>query len=451
MDYKPYSNYMKKVTYLLLLGILLAFPAMAQTKIEFKEFTLENGLHVIMHQDNSTPIVSNTVFYHVGSKNENQEKTGYAHFFEHLMFEGSENIDRGQFALIVQSSGGTLNAGTSPDFTFYYEILPSNQLELALYLESERMLHGKIDQIGVDTQREVIKQEMKEVLEDQPYMSFRKEMPIRLFPNHPYKNPVIGSAEHLDQATLEDFKDFYNTFYVPNNATLVVAGDIDYEETEALVRKYFGEIPKGSNNITRPNIEIERLSAEVKDIVYDNIQLPAIFQGYQIPKIGHPDTYALNLLSTYLLSGKSSLMYRELVDGSQKAVQAAAFPNDLEDGGMFIILAIANLGVDIDELNVAIDEVLAQVQEKGIDKSEFEKLLNIKETQLVNNLGSVANISIDLAQAHVFHGSADYINQQLEKYSNVKPEDIQRVAKEYLNKDSRVVLKYLPKSSQPTE
>lgn len=442
---------MKKVTYSLLFGILLAFPAMAQTKIEFKEFTLENGLHVIMHQDNSTPIVSNTVFYHVGSKNENQEKTGYAHFFEHLMFEGSENIDRGQFALIVQSSGGTLNAGTSPDYTFYYEILPSNQLELALYLESERMLHGKIDQIGVDTQREVIKQEMKEVLEDQPYMSFRKEMPIRLFPNHPYKNPVIGSAEHLDQATLEDFKDFYNTFYVPNNATLVVTGDIDYEETEALVRKYFGEIPKGSNNITRPNIEIERLSAEVMDIVYDNIQLPAIFQGYQIPKIGHPDTYALNLLSTYLLSGKSSLMYRELVDGSQKAVQAAAFPNDLEDGGMFIILAIANMGVDIDELNVAIDEVLAQVQEKGIDKVEFEKLLNIKETQLVNNLGSVANISIDLAQAHVFHGSADYINQQLEKYSNVKPEDIQRVAKEYLNKDSRVVLKYLPKSSQPTE
>lgn len=442
---------MKKVTYSLLFGILLAFPAMAQTKIEFKEFTLENGLHVIMHQDNSTPIVSNTVFYHVGSKNENQEKTGYAHFFEHLMFEGSENIDRGQFALIVQSSGGTLNAGTSPDYTFYYEILPSNQLELALYLESERMLHGKIDQIGVDTQREVIKQEMKEVLEDQPYMSFRKEMPIRLFPNHPYKNPVIGSAEHLDQATLEDFKDFYNTFYVPNNATLVVTGDIDYGETEALVRKYFGEIPKGSNNITRPNIEIERLSAEVMDIVYDNIQLPAIFQGYQIPKIGHPDTYALNLLSTYLLSGKSSLMYRELVDGSQKAVQAAAFPNDLEDGGMFIILAIANMGVDIDELNVAIDEVLAQVQEKGIDKVEFEKLLNIKETQLVNNLGSVANISIDLAQAHVFHGSADYINQQLEKYSNVKPEDIQRVAKEYLNKDSRVVLKYLPKSSQPTE
>jgi predicted Zn-dependent peptidase len=442
---------MKKSILLILVGVFITLSSTAQNKIEFKEFTLDNGLHVIMHQDNSTPIIANTVFYHVGSKNENPEKTGYAHFFEHLMFEGSENIDRGQFAQIVQSSGGTLNAGTSLDFTFYYEILPSNQLELALYLESERMLHAKIDQIGVDTQREVIKQEMKEVMEEQPYMSFRKEMPMRLFPNHPYQSPIIGSAEHLDQATLADFKDFYDTFYVPNNATLVVAGDINYEVTESLVRKYFSEIPRSLKPIPRPDIEIQKLTSEVKDIVYDNIQLPAIFQGYQIPKLGHPDTYALNLLSTYLLSGKSSLMYRELVDKSQKAVQAAAFPNDLEDGGMFIILAIANMGVDIDELNEAIDEILVEVQQNGIDANEFEKLLNIKETQLVNNLGSVANISLDLAQAHVFNGGTDYINLQLEQFRKVKPEDIQRVAKEYLKKDSRVVLKYLPKSAQTTE
>lgn len=442
---------MRKLTLCLVLGVFITLSIKAQNKIEFREFTLENGLHVIMHQDNSTPIVANNVFYHVGSKNENPQKTGYAHFFEHLMFEGSENIERGQFAQIVQSSGGTLNAGTSLDFTFYYEILPSNQLELALYLESERMLHAKIDQIGVDTQREVIKQEMKEVMEEQPYMSFRKEMPIRLFPNHPYKSPVIGSAEHLDQATLEDFKDFYDTFYVPNNATLVIAGDIDYEVTERLVRKYFSEIPPSLKPIPRPEIEIQKLTSEVKDIIYDNIQLPAIFQGYQIPKLGHPDTYALNLLSTYLLSGKSSLMYRELVDKSQTAVQAAAFPNDLEDGGMFIILAIANMGVDIDALNEAIDEILVQVQENGIDEKEFEKLLNIKESQLVNNLGSVANISLDLAQAHVFNGGAEYINEQLEKFRKVKPEDIQRVAKEYLKMDSRVVLKYLPKSAQITE
>jgi zinc protease len=442
---------MRKFNLTFLLCFVLSVIAIAQNKIEFREFTLDNGLHVILHRDNSTPIVATSLLYHVGSKNENPERTGFAHFFEHLMFEGSENIPRGKFFEIVESAGGTLNAGTSQDYTIYYEILPSNQLELSLYLESERMLHAKVDQIGVDTQREVIKQEMKEVMEDQPYMSFRKEMPARLYPNHPYKSPIIGSAAHLDASTLDEFMDFYKTFYVPNNATLSIAGDLDYDETEAMVRKYFSEIPAGTKAPFRPNVEIQKLTSEVKDVVYDNIQLPAIFQGYLMPEKGHPDAYALDLLSTYLLSGKSSLMYKELVDKSQKAVQAVAFPNDLEDGGMFLILAIANMGVDSEDLNKAIDEVLATVKRNGIDENEFQKLINIKENQLVNSLGSVANISQQLAQGHVFYGGTDYINSQLDLYRKVKPEDIKRVAEKYLNPNSRVVLTYLPKSAQQTE
>ena len=442
---------MRKFTLTLLAGVFLTLSAIAQNKIDFKEFTLDNGLHVILHRDNSTPIIANTVFYHVGSKNENPERTGFAHFFEHLMFEGSPNIERGKFFEIVESAGGTLNAGTSQDFTFYYEILPSNQLELALYLESERMLQAKVDQIGVDTQREVIKQEMKQVMDERPYESFRRELPLRLYPNHPYKSPIIGSAAHLDAATVEDFKGFYDTYYVPNNATLSIAGDIDYEKTEQLVRKYFGEIPKGTINPYRPNIEIQKLTSEITDTVYDNIQLPAVFQGYLMPKKGHPDAYALDLLSTYLLSGKSSLLYREFVDGSQKAIQAVAFPNDLEDGGMFLILAIANMGVDINELNTAIDEVLESVKANGLDQKEFDKLINIKENQLVNELGSVANISLTLAQGHVFYGGADAINSKLDLYRKVTPADIQRVAKKYLDPNSRVVLTYLPKSAQTTE
>jgi len=442
---------MRKFTFTLLMGVFLTLSAMAQNKIDFKEFTLDNGLHVIMHQDNSTPIIANTVFYHVGSKNENPEKTGFAHFFEHLMFEGSPNIERGKFFEIVESAGGTLNAGTSQDYTFYYEILPSNQLELAIYLESERMLQAKVDQIGVDTQREVIKQEMKQVIDERPYGSFQRELPLRLYPNHPYKSPIIGSAAHLDSAKLEDFKGFYDTYYVPNNATLSIAGDLDYDKTEQLVRKYFGEIPRGTINPYRPNIEIQKLDAEVTAIIYDNIQLPAIFQGYLMPKKGHPDAYALDLLSTYLLSGKSSLLYKELVDGSQKAIQAVAFPNDLEDGGMFLILAIANMGVDVNDLNTAIDEVLESVKTNGIDQKEFEKLINIKENSLVNELGSVANISLTLAQGHVFYGGANSINSKLEMYRKVTIDDIQRVAKTYLNPNSRVVLTYLPKSAQTTQ
>lgn len=442
---------MRKSALLSLFSVCFALSVFGQNKIEFKEFTLDNGLHVILHQDNTTPIVATSVLYHVGSKNENPERTGFAHFFEHLMFEGSENIPRGKFFEIVESAGGTLNAGTSQDYTIYYEILPSNQLELSLYLESERMLQAKVDQIGVDTQREVIKQEMKEVMEERPYGSFQKEIPIRLYPNHPYKSPIIGSAEHLEASQLNEFMEFYATYYKPNNATLSIAGDIDYAETERLVRAYFGEIPKGNIEPYRPNIEIQKLTESIEDVVYDNIQLPAIFQGYLMPKKDHPDTYALDLLSTYLLSGKSSLMYKELVDKSQKAIQAVAFPNDLEDGGMFLVLAIANMGVDVDDLNVAIDKVLNQVKTQGIDANDLQKLINIKENQIINSFGSVANISQSLAQSHVFYGSADYVNTQLDLFRKVTAEDVKRVAQKYLDKDSRVVLKYLPKPTDATE
>ncbi|GAB2622825.1 M16 family metallopeptidase [Belliella aquatica] len=442
---------MRKSALLSLFGVFFVLSVFGQNKIEFKEFTLDNGLHVILHQDNTTPIVATSVLYHVGSKNENPERTGFAHFFEHLMFEGSENIPRGKFFEIVESAGGTLNAGTSQDYTVYYEILPSNQLELSLYLESERMLQAKVDQVGVDTQREVIKQEMKEVMEERPYGSFQKEIPIRLYPNHPYKSPIIGSAEHLEASQLEEFMEFYATYYKPNNATLSIAGDIDYAETERLVRAYFGEIPKGTIEPYRPNIQIQKLTESIEDVVYDNIQLPAIFQGYLMPEKDHPDTYALNLLSTYLLSGKSSLMYKELVDKSQKAVQAIALPNDLEDGGMFLVLAIANMGVDVDDLNVAIDEVLNQVKTEGIDANDLQKLINIKENQIINSFGSVANISQSLAQGHVFYGSADYVNTQLDLFRKVTAEDVKRVAQKYLDKDSRVVLKYLPKPTDATE
>lgn len=436
---------MKKITLMLLLGLFVTAAAIAQNKIEFKEFTLDNGLHVILHQDNSTPIVSTSVLYHVGSKNENPERTGFAHFFEHLMFEGSPNIPRGEYFNIIESEGGTLNAGTSQDYTIYYEIMPSNKLELALYMESERMLHAKVDQVGVDTQREVIKEEMKQVMDERPYGSFQRELPKRLYKNHPYQWPIIGSKEHLEASVLSEFMEFYQTYYVPNNATLAIAGDIDYATAEKLARKYFGEIPRGTKEIVRPDIKIEELAEEVTDVVYDNIQLPAVFQGYILPKKTHPDMAALDLLSTYLLSGKSSLMYKELVDKRQKALTTFAFPNDLEDGGMFIVLAIANMGVDADDLNRNIDELLDQVKTEGIDQNDFQKLINIKESELIGSLGSVTGIAQKLSMGHVFYGGADYINRELDQYKAVKPGDIQRVAKKYLDKDSRVVLTYLPK------
>ena len=311
---------MRKICFLILtITSLLVYPVIAQNKIEFQEFDLDNGLHVIMHKDNTTPIVVTSVLYHVGSKNEDPERTGFAHFFEHLLFEGSENIGRGEYMKKIQSEGGTLNAYTSNDITYYYETLPSNKLELALYMESERMLHAKIDQVGVDTQREVVKEEKRQRYDNQPYGTILPETLKRAYSKHPYQWAPIGSLEHLNAATLDEFMGFYNEFYVPNNATLTIAGDIDYDQTEAWVKKYFSEIPRGKMEIYRPDITEPVKTEEIRDIVYDNIQIPAVIQAYNLPPKTDPDSYAMDMLSTYLTGGNSSLMTKELVDKQQKA------------------------------------------------------------------------------------------------------------------------------------
>lgn len=440
---------MRKFTVLGLILGMLSIPVLAQNKIEFKEFTLDNGLHVIMHQDNTTPIVVTSVLYHVGSKNENPERTGFAHFFEHLMFEGSENIDRGQYMNIIQSRGGTLNAYTSNDITYYYELLPSNELELALYMESERMLHSKVDITGVETQREVVKEERRQRYENQPYGTILPETLVRAYLVHPYQWAPIGSMDHLNAATIEEFQQFYKDFYVPNNATLTIAGDIDYATTESLVRKYFSEIPKGAKEIYRPNVIEPKKTAEIRDVVYDNIQIPAVIQAYNLPPRNHPDSYALSMLSTYLTGGNSSLMTKELVDKQQKALVVAAIPLELEDGGVFLMYGITNMGVEPKDLEAEVDRLIKQVQDQGISDEEFEKLKNIMENNIVSGNSTIAGIAENLAEAKVIYGDTNYINQVMDAYSKVTKADIQRVAKEYLDLKGRVVLYYLPKSAQP--
>ena len=225
---------------------MLATNAPAQMKpIAFTEFDLDNGLHVIVHEDRSTPIVAVSVMYHVGSKNEREDRRGFAHFFEHLLFEGSENIARGEFSKYVEGAGGVLNANTNGDRTYYYEVLPSNQLELGLWLESERMMHARVDQVGIDTQWEVVKEERRQRYENQPYGSILIEVLKRAYTVHPYKWPTIGFMEDLNAASEKDYKDFYETYYVPNNAVLVVAGDVDPKEARRLVEAYFGPIARG--------------------------------------------------------------------------------------------------------------------------------------------------------------------------------------------------------------
>lgn len=442
---------MRKITVLGLLAGILSTPALAQNKIEFKEFDLDNGLHVIMHQDNTTPIVVTSVLYHVGSKNEQPDRTGFAHFFEHLMFEGSENIDRGEYMNIIQAHGGTLNAYTSNDITYYYESLPSNELELALYMESERMLHSKVDETGVETQREVVKEEKRQSYDNRPYGSILIETLKRAYSEHPYRWAPIGSLDDLNAASIEEFQQFYKDFYVPNNATLTIAGDIDYKQAEEWVRKYFSEIPKGSKEIYRPNVTEPKKTEEIRDVIYDNIQIPAVIQAYNLPPKTDPDSYAMSMLSTYLTGGNSSLMTKELVDKQQKALAIAAIPLELEDGGIFIMYGIANMGVEPQDLETEIDKLIKQVQEEGVSDRDFEKLQNIMENNIVSGNSSMAGVAENLAEAHVIYGDTNYINQVMDAYGKVKKEDLQRVAREYLNLNGRVVLYYLPKTEQAAQ
>lgn len=436
--------------YTLVIGFLLVYGPLAgqMNKLSFEEYDLENGLHVILHQDKTTPIVAVSVMYHVGSKNENPERTGFAHFFEHLMFEGSENIGRGEFDKYVQNAGGNLNANTSFDRTYYYEVLPSNQLALGLWLESERMLHARVDNKGIETQRQVVKEERRQRIDNQPYGSILEETFKRAYQVHPYKWPVIGSMAHLEAAEENDYKQFYKDFYVPNNAVLSIAGDIDINEAKMLVEKYFASIPKSPKPVYRPRVIEPALSAEIRDTIFDNIQLPAVIQAYRIPAQGTKDYYAVDMVSRILSNGESSRLYRSLVDEQQKALFVGNFPLALEDPGLSLSFGIVNMGVDVYELEKAIDAEVSKIQNELISEKEFEKLRNQIESEFVTNNSRVAGIAESFATYHMFFGDADLINNEIDRYLAVTREDIMSAAKRYLVKNNRVVLHYLPKSQE---
>ncbi len=431
---------------LIVLFVALTMVLHAQNrKIEFVEYELDNGLVVLLHQDKSAPVVAVTITYHVGSKNERPDRTGFAHFMEHLMFEGSKNIGRGQYFKIVQDAGGQVNAYTTNDKTHYYELLPSNQLELGLWLESERMLHLVIDSVGVETQRSVIKEERSQRYDNQPYGSFQEEIFMRAFRKHPYRWTPIGSVQYIDQATLEEFREFYRTYYVPNNAVLAIAGDIDIDKTKALISKYFSDIPRGTKPIERPNITEPPLGAEIRDILYDNIQLPAVMMAFRAPSAGHPDSYAVRMLTNILSDGQSSRLHKAIVDEQQKALAVLSFPFPLADEGLFLVIGIANAGVEAQDLEKAINDEIEKVKNEGLSQREFEKSRNMQENSFVSRLNRMSAIADQLAEYQLFFNNPGLINSDLERYMSVTQADIQQVAKKYLVNDNRVVLYYLPK------
>lgn len=416
-------------------------------KVVFEKYTLPNGLTVILHQDRSAPVVAVASLYHVGSKNEDTARTGFAHFFEHLMFEGSDNIKRGEFDKYTSNAGGYTNANTTQDRTYYYELFPSNQVNLGLWLESEKMMHARIEDAGVNTQKEVVKEEKRQRIDNQPYGTIIGEIFKRAFKVHPYTWQPIGSLEHLSRAKLQDFIDFYKTYYVPNNCVLSIAGDIDIPQVKQMIESYFAAIPAGPA-IVRPTVVEPPLNGEVRDVIEDNIQLPAVIQAYRSPKQGSDEYYAFNVLSTLLSGGNSSRLNKAIVDEKQLAVQAGAFNYALEDAGLFITYGIANMKVKPEDLEKEIQVVVDGVKNNLVSEREFGKIRNKITTDFVNKNASMAGIAETLANYQVYFGDANLINTEIERYNKVTREDLMNVAKKYLNKDNRVTLYYVPKGSK---
>jgi len=437
-----------KKSIIYLASLLLSTTTIMAQEVKFEEYDLSNGLHVVLHQDNSAPVVTTAVMYHVGAKDENPERTGFAHFFEHLLFEGTKNIKKGKWFEIVSSNGGSNNANTTDDRTYYYEVFPSNSLELGLWMEAERMLHPVIDQTGVDTQNEVVKEEKRLRVDNQPYGSFLAEIKKLLFTKHPYRWATIGSMDHLDASTLEEFQAFNKKFYVPNNAVLVVTGDLDISKTKKMIQDYYGDIPRGKD-IKRTEFKEDAITTEIQGTFYDNnISIPAIVTAYRTPSMKTRDAYVLNMISTVLSDGKSSRLYKKIVDDKKMAMQVGAFNVSQEDYGMYVLYGLPMGDVKLNDLQTEIDEEIVKLQNELISEREYQKLQNIYENQFVNANSGVEGIANSLARYYMLYGDINLINNEINIYKSITREEIKTVANKYLNPNQRVRLEYLPKKDK---
>ena len=434
---------MKKI--LTQLFLVLGFFASNAQEIDFVEYDLENGLHVILHQDNSAPVISTSVMYLVGSKEEDKGKTGFAHFFEHVLFTGSKNIKEGEWDKIVNANGGFYNANTGHDRTYYFNNFPSNKLELTLWIESERMLHPIITEKAIKTQQEVVKEE-KRLRENQPYGNIFQVVSENLFKVHPYNNFIIGSMEDLSTASIDYYLEFNKKFHVPNNAALVVAGDIDIEKTKEMIKKYFSDIPRGID-VPREYPMEEEITSTIKVESFDkNIQIPAYLLGYRTPGHNEREAYVLEMISIYLSSGQSSRLYKRIVDEKKLALQISSQNLSLEDYGIYFIFSLPMGDTKMDTIVSEIDSEIELMQTDLISDKDFQKIQNIIENRFVSSNSTVAGIGNSLAHNYFFHDTTNHINTELDIYRSISKEEIREVAKRLLGKNQRLELKYLPEN-----
>ncbi|HXH70008.1 MAG TPA: pitrilysin family protein [Pyrinomonadaceae bacterium] len=416
--------------------------------IKYKEITLKNGLRVIMHEDHSTPIVAVNLWYHVGSKNEVAGRTGFAHLFEHMMFQGSKNYDADYFTPL-QEAGANLNGSTNPDRTNYWEVVPSNFLETALFLEADRM-GGLLEAMTMDklnNQRDVVKNERRQNYENQPYGTAGEKAVALMYPKeHPYSWTTIGSLDDLTAASMDDVKSFFRQYYVPNNASLVIAGDFDPKEAQKLVEKHFGGIAKGAP-ITRPNVPMPKLDKEIRVSYEDNVQLARLYMSWHTVPNFSKDAAALSILGGILSAGRGSRLQSNLVYDKQIAQTVSAFNGSQEIAGRFQIVATARPNKTLDEIEKELNTEIERIKKEPPTQDEIARSVNQIESSFIFNLQSVGGFggkSDQLNQYATFVGKPDYFQADLDRFRAVTPADISRVANTYLT-DKRLVMSFVPR------
>ncbi len=423
-------------------------PQVVPPPLLFRVTTLKNGLRVITHEDHSAPVINLQVWYHVGSKDERPGRTGFAHLFEHLMFKGSRNVGPEEHAELIKGIGGVDNAYTTEDVTVYWETFPSNYLEMVLWLEADRMASLAITEENFRSEREVVKEERRMRVENPPYGRVLEILYANAFDVHPYKHLVIGSMDDLNAARLEDVREFFQTYYVPNNATLVIVGDFDTRQALAWVEKYFGPIPPGKRPIPRVTVKEPQKTREKRLSERMDVPLPAVLAGYYMPEDGHPDSYPLKVLSRILSAGQSSRLYRKLVYELRIAAAAFGAGNFTEHPNLFFAGAILNPGHAPEAAERAILEELERLKKEPIPMRELEKAKNQILSEILSARQSNQGKADALGRAAVLLKDPARVNEEVQHLLAVTPEEVQRVARQYFTETNRIVLTILP---QPAE
>lgn len=419
----------------------------AQVNIKFDQYKLENGLTVILHEDHSAPITAVVVMYHVGSKNEKPKRTGFAHLFEHMMFKGSGHVADGEHFKLLQEIGANINGFTTQDGTTYFEVVPSNHLELGLYLESDRMgfLLDSLSQGKLDNQRDVVKNERRQSYDNRPYGTAEEKIAKGMYPpTHPYSWPVIGYMEDLSAASRDDVKDFFKTYYAPNNACLVLTGDFSPSEAKQLVQKYFGPIPRGKD-FERPGKMPVSLPEEKRMVFEDKVQLPRVYMTWHSAPGYTREDAVMEVLGQILSSGKSSRLYKALVYDRQIAQSVRANQDGSEIAGLFQIEVTAKPERNLTEMETSVDSILNDVLKNGVTEDEVQKALTGAEARIVNSASTMLGRATSLAFYYSYTGDPNNINKQMELYKGITPQEVIMAAKKYLTQP-KMVLSIVPLS-----